>query len=71
MSTAKGKVKFHQVDSRCVEDTRGFFTPRCECGWRWAPVPDIETLIDALMQHARKQGLLEDGILARSGGTAP
>jgi hypothetical protein len=48
----------HQSDG-IGEDDDGFFTPRCTCGWRWGPCPDLETLVDVLMDHAAERAITE------------
>lgn len=30
----------------------GWYRARCVCGWTQSPFPDIETMVDALMDHA-------------------
>jgi hypothetical protein len=33
-------------------DELGFYHPRCSCGWKFGPVPDLDVLIDCMMDHA-------------------
>lgn len=55
-SATKGSVH-HQVDVAALEeDDDGFWHPPCECGWRFAPVPDLEVFVDVLMAHAFHEG---------------
>ena len=42
------------------ENDEGWWEPKCECGWTFGVVPDAETAVDALMQHARERALIED-----------
>ena len=46
--------------THCVEDMRedgmGFLAADCACGWKCYPCPDMETVTDALMQHAYEAG---------------
>lgn len=42
------------------EQPDGFWEPKCECGWHGGHVPDAETAVDFLMQHAREMALIED-----------
>lgn len=37
-------------------DENGFVISHCSCGWRMGPMPDEETAIDALMEHAYERG---------------
>ena len=30
----------------------GWFEARCMCGFRFGPLPDTETVVDVLMEHA-------------------
>ncbi len=49
----------HLSDVSCLEPTdTGFFEARCECGFRVGPLPDRETLVDVLMEHAWNEGAL-------------
>lgn len=46
-------LNLHQSDPVCFEaDAEGWYTARCECGWSFGPLPDVETMVDALMAHA-------------------
>jgi hypothetical protein len=47
----------HQSHNFGQEDSDGFVTPRCECGWTFGPVPDPETACDVLMEHAFNAGI--------------
>lgn len=43
-----------------VPEDDGFYVPRCQCGWSWGAVPDLDIVTDVLMEHAREQALIED-----------
>lgn len=43
-----------------LSDDDGWHQARCTCGWAQGPLPDLETVVDVLMQHAREMALLED-----------
>jgi hypothetical protein len=48
-----GIVEHHAC--RDVEpDDDGWFWASCTCGWTRGPLPDRETQIDSLMDHARE-----------------
>lgn len=38
--------------SDCYEDDDGWLIVRCTCGFLFGPVPDNETAMDVLMEHA-------------------
>lgn len=43
----------HHMDDASLEmNDLGFYTARCVCGWTMGPLPDVETVADALMEHA-------------------
>lgn len=46
----------HQLDSESLEPVDGWLFPRCSCSWSFGPVPDMETFIDVLMEHAQRGG---------------
>lgn len=48
----------HYSENGFEEDESGFVAPKCACGWKCYPCPDIETACDALMQHAYEAGIL-------------
>lgn len=51
----------HLCDEICLRPSAdGWYTSRCECGWVGQTVPDLDVLIDDLMQHARERALIED-----------
>jgi len=37
-------------------DDAGWYHARCTCGWRQGPLPDAETVLDALMAHVAEVG---------------
>jgi len=42
----------HDSESGTLEpDADGWYHARCTCGWRFEPLPDAETVLDALMDH--------------------
>lgn len=43
-------------ESSFEEDEIGFYVPACSCGWKFGPVPDVETVVDVLMGHAYEEG---------------
>lgn len=47
--------ELHQSDWQ-EEEEDGWLIPQCTCGWRFGPVPDLETLVDVLMDHAYEIG---------------
>lgn len=54
MSEPMATKNVHLSDASSLEtDETGFYTARCECGWAFGPLPDVETVVDALMDHAR------------------
>lgn len=42
----------------------GWWHARCNCGWEQGPLPDVEVVVDALMDHvmaeARREVIAED-----------
>ena len=46
----------HMLNPESLEDEKGWFTARCTCRWSFGPLPDVETLIDVLMEHALYAG---------------
>jgi hypothetical protein len=51
-------VRGHSSDPASFDsDDAGFFTAVCSCGWKQGPLPDVETMVDALMQHAFEMGI--------------
>lgn len=52
---------FHRLADEClISDDHGFFVPRCTCGWAFGPVPDVEILIDVLIEHAADAGMMRE-----------
>lgn len=49
------------AESAFEKDGTGFYVPTCACGWAFGPVPDLETLVDVLMQHAYEAAVGEGG----------
>lgn len=48
-------------DGRSLQpDQQGRFIAVCTCGWGQTMLPDLETVVDVLMQHSREMALLED-----------
>lgn len=48
---------FHLIQSECLDpDVNGFYVARCMCGFSFGPLPDLETLCDALMEHSFDEG---------------
>lgn len=47
-------------------DADGWWHARCVCGWQQGPFPDIEVVVDALMDHVAdvvwEQTLRESGL---------
>lgn len=53
MTALKDGSSTHLSDPRTFDESDdGFFTALCYCGWERGPLPDIETMVDALMEHA-------------------
>lgn len=52
-------MSLHQTICGIEEDELGFVSIRCECGWQSGPMPDTETLIDSVMEHAFEAGACE------------
>jgi hypothetical protein len=50
----------HYTVDGLEQDERGFFVPKCACGWECFPCPDEDTATDALMQHAYEAGILTE-----------
>lgn len=47
----------HLIRSECLDpDVNGFYVARCRCGFSFGPLPDLETLCDALMEHSFDEG---------------
>jgi hypothetical protein len=50
-------VATHTSDPTSFEvDGTGFYAAACNCGWRSGYLPDLETVCDALMEHAASAG---------------
>lgn len=45
-------MKVHMTDDVDWRPADGWYTARCSCGWSDGPFPDVETMVDALMDHA-------------------
>lgn len=43
----------------------GWWHARCVCGWEQGPLPDIDTVVDALMSHAADAAFAEGAQFAR------
>lgn len=55
----------HLIQSECLDpDVNGFYVARCRCRFSFGPLPDLETLCNALMEHAFDEGA--DGALRTS-----
>lgn len=48
-----------------VEDEMGFYTAACSCGCVLGAVPDVETLVDVMMEHVAEMALRERSPLIR------
>lgn len=44
----------HACNGEPIEDDDGFYVAKCTCGWSQNGLPDMETAIDWLMQHAQE-----------------
>jgi hypothetical protein len=43
----------HATDAGTLtRESTGWYMARCICGWRMGPLPDLETTVDTLMDHA-------------------
>lgn len=42
----------HLCNGAPTEEDDGFYLALCTCGWRQDGLPDLETAIDFLMEHA-------------------
>lgn len=40
-----------------IEDEEGWYTAACECGFEIDGLPDLETAVDILMEHAFEAGV--------------
>jgi len=38
-------------------DHDGWYRAQCVCGWKGGPFPDVEIMVDELMDHAYAAGL--------------
>lgn len=48
------------VSADIEADNDGWYNPTCSCGFTFGPVPDVETAVDVLMEHAYDAGTRED-----------
>lgn len=49
----------HQTATGTLHPTDGWYEARCACGFRLGQLPDLETMVDVLMEHAYDAGLRE------------
>jgi len=55
-------VDGHQSDPGSLEpDADGWYHARCTCGFRFGPLPDVETVADVLMEHAADRSYDTEG----------
>lgn len=61
MTANKASAPPHMCDPECLDARAdGWFQGRCDCGWVGQVVPDLDILVDDLMEHARVRALIED-----------
>lgn len=51
-------MNIHITDEGIEKLDDGFLTADCRCGWHLHPVPDLETAVDALMEHAANEAYI-------------
>lgn len=49
----------HMTADGTLTTEDGWYEARCSCGFTMGQLPDLETTVDVLMEHARDAGLQE------------